>query len=76
MLLMAEMSKLAYYKFEIDTDGDVMSQNDLDDVLGRHLALGGEVVGDVSADSEEVDQLSVLPQGVVRLKDDLARAGF
>ena len=75
-LLMAEMSKLAYYKFEIDTNGDVMPQAELDEVLDRLLAPAGEVVPSAPADDGEAEQAPALPEGAVMLKDDLARAGF
>jgi hypothetical protein len=73
-LLMAEMSKLAYYRFELDPAGNVMPQADLDQVLERLLAPGDEVTA--GADAEEADELPALPEGAVRLKDDLAEAGF
>ena len=74
-LLMAEMSKLAYYEFELDANGDVMPQADLDQVLARLLAPGDQSATDTSGDAEEADQ-PPMPAGAVRLKDDLARAGF
>ena len=75
-LLMAEMSKLAYHKFELNTNGDVIPQTDLDEVLERLLAPVDEVLANVSADDEAVDKIPALPEGAVRLRDDLAKAGF
>ena len=75
-LLMAEMSKLAYYQFETDTAGNVIPQADLDVVLERLLASGCEAVPDSPTDAQEADELPALPEGAVRLKDDLAKAGF
>ncbi len=73
-LLMAEMSKLAYYEFEKSSDGNVMPQPDLDGVLERILTP--DVTADTPADGVEADQPPALPDGAVRLKEDLARAGF
>lgn len=75
-LLMAEMSKLAYYKFELDTNGEVIPQADLDDVLAKLLASGDEAVASTSADDGDAEQVPAIPEGAVRLKDDLAKAGF
>lgn len=75
-LLMAEMSKLAYYKFEVDMDGEVIPQADLDEVLEGLLAPDGEVVSDNSEGAEEADPKRPLPEGAVQLRDDLARGGF
>ncbi|MCH7706473.1 MAG: lipase family protein, partial [Chloroflexi bacterium] len=75
-LLMAEMSRLAYYEFEKDGDGNVMPQADLDGVLERLLAPDGEVAVDTPSDGGDADQPPALPAGAVRLKEDLARAGF
>lgn len=41
---MAEMSKLAYYRFEVDANGDVIPQADLDEVLARLLAPDDDAV--------------------------------
>jgi len=76
VLLMAEMSKLAYYQFETDTAGNVIPQADLDVVLERLISSGGEAVSDSPTDAQEADELPALPEDAVRLKDDLVKAGF
>lgn len=75
-LLMAEMSKLAYYGFEKGSDGNVMPQVDLEGVLERLLAPDGDAAADNPSDGGDADQPPALPAGAVKLKEDLARAGF
>ena len=75
-LLMAEMSKLAYYKFELDSSDEVIPQGDLDDLLARLLAPGDEAVASPSSEQGDEEQVPALPEGAVKLKKDLAKAGF
>lgn len=75
-LLMAEMSKLAYHKFEVAANGDVITQAVLEGVLARLLAPPNEAEADPSADGEEADRIPEPPEGAVKLKEDLAKAGF
>ena len=70
-LLMAEMSKIAYYKFELDADGNSLPQTDLDDVWARLIAPADEAVDVPSGDSEDEDKPPELPEGAIRLRDDL-----
>jgi hypothetical protein len=64
-LLMAEMSKVAYYKFEVDANDKVMPQANLD------IVLKGLISGVAPAEGTAPP-----PEGAVKLKEDLAKAGF
>ena len=75
-LLMAEMSKLAHHAFEKDADGNVMPQADLDGVLARLIAPDSDPAAAAPSDGDDADQPPALPEGAVRLKEDLAKAGF
>ena len=75
-LLMAEMSKLAYYKFEEGADGNARTQSVLDEVLERILAPPEESPATPPEDGDEADQTPDLPEGALELQRDLERAGF
>ena len=64
-LLMAEMSKVAYYKFEVDANDRVMLQADLDIVLKVLISGVAPAAGTPPP-----------PEGAVKLEKDLAKAGF
>lgn len=74
-LLMAEMSKLAYNKFEIDTDGRVMTQDNLNRVSDRLLG-GKDGPGESEEAQHDPQEDPILPEGAISLRDNLARAGF
>lgn len=75
-LLMADMSKIAYYKFEIDANGRKMPQDVLDEVFERLTRPPGEAAADPSAGGEGADQIPNPSADAGRLIADLARAGF
>jgi len=75
-LFMAEMSKIAYHQFELNQDGEVMTQGELDEMLGRLLAPLDDTGTATEPDGEETALVPYIPGDAERLKEDLARAGF